>query len=78
MRLTRVLRSRRRQPFEVALEIDVIELGEIAALKRIDASLDLRAEVSELKLMLRVDICVREYEWFAQHGSAPAARHLRR
>ena len=43
-RLARVLRRWRRQPFEVTFEIGVIDLDEIAALKRIVASLDLRAE----------------------------------
>lgn len=43
-RLARVLRRWRRQPFEVAFEIGVIDLDEVAALKRIGAGLELRAE----------------------------------
>jgi hypothetical protein len=74
-----VLRSCRRQPFEVVFEIGIIELGEIAALERIDASLDLPAEVVELE----VDVPgryldVREYQRIRRAWSAPTARHLRR
>ena len=36
--------ERRRQPFEVAVEIGIIDLGEIAAFERVGASFDLRAE----------------------------------
>ena len=52
-RLPRVPRSWRRQPFEVAFEIGVIDLDEIAAFKRIGASLDLRAEGLELEAVSR-------------------------
>ena len=51
--LTRALRSRRRQPFEIPFEIGVIHLGEIAAIERIGASLDLRAEAFSLRLSSR-------------------------
>ena len=44
IRLARVLRRGRRQSLEVAFEIGVIDLGEIAAFERIGAGLDLRAE----------------------------------
>jgi hypothetical protein len=78
IRLTHVLRSWRRQPFEVAFQIDIIELSEIAAFKRIDASLDLRARSLGLMLMFRVGIWTSEnIGGFAPHGSAPAARRLR-
>lgn len=48
-RLARVLRSWRHRPFEVDLKIGVIDLDEIAALKRIGAGLDLRAEGVDLE-----------------------------
>jgi hypothetical protein len=44
-----VLRSERRQSFEVAFEIRIIDLGEIAAFERIGPSLDLRAEDFKLE-----------------------------
>src|SRR5690606_7458114 len=49
IRLARVPVNRRRQPFEVAFKIGVIDLGEVAAFERIDPSLDLRAEDLELE-----------------------------
>lgn len=47
--LTRALCRGSRQPFEIPFEIRIIDLGDIAALKRIRASLDLRAEGVELE-----------------------------
>lgn len=37
-------RRRRRQPFEIPFEIDVLDLREVAAIERIDADSDLRAK----------------------------------
>src|SRR4030095_3491124 len=37
-------RRRRRQPFEILFEIDVLDLREVAAIERIDADSDLRAK----------------------------------
>jgi hypothetical protein len=50
-RLARVLRTWRRQPLQVAFEIGIVDLDEIAAFERIGASLDLRAEGVELKVV---------------------------
>jgi hypothetical protein len=41
-----LLAGRRRQPFEILFEIGVLDLREVAAIERIDAHLDLRAERS--------------------------------
>jgi hypothetical protein len=58
-----VLRRWRRQPFEVAFEIGVIHLDEIAALKRIGASLDLRAEGVEFDAdVLGRHLGIRNYQ----------------
>jgi len=61
----RVLRRRRRQPFEIDFEIGVIDLDEIAALKRIGASLDLRAEGVELEAVSHRHVSAGG-EWFSQ------------
>ena len=66
-RLARVLRSWRRQPFEIAFEISVIDLDEVAALKRIGASLELRAEDFGHDADVPGGICALETA-FAQHG----------
>lgn len=49
IRLAHVLRSGRRQTFEVAFEIGTIDLGEIAASERIGTSLDVGAEGFQLE-----------------------------
>jgi hypothetical protein len=51
--LMRVPRRWGRQPFEVAFQIGVIDLDEVAALKRIGASLDLRSERVEIDAAIR-------------------------
>jgi hypothetical protein len=38
-----------RQPLQIALEVRVIDLDEIAAVERIDAGLDLRAQCFQLQ-----------------------------
>jgi hypothetical protein len=47
--LPHALRRRRCQPFEIPFEIDVLNLREVAAMERIDASLDLGAERLQLE-----------------------------
>ena len=78
IRLSRAVWSQRRQPFEVAFEIGVIELDEIAALKRIGASLDLRAEDFEIEADPGRHLDVRDRQCVRTAWSGPTPRDLRR
>lgn len=69
-----------RQPFEVAFQIGVVDLNEVAALKRIGGSLALRSEGVELDAAIRrVGIGTSETtSALARHYSPPPPVHLRR